>query len=293
MGRVDWLIDALRQSGNIRVCRGTLEPVGGGSINRAFKISADPGPLFVKVNDPDARAMFEAEALGLALLREAGGPRVPEVIAVGSAEGGAYIALEWLDLGAKTASAERDLGAGLARQHRRLAETFGWDRDNTIGTTPQINTQTPDWGRFFADQRLGFQIGLAERNGLSPGIIDSARELLDQVQTLLGAHAPSPSLLHGDLWGGNWGATRAGTAVIFDPAVYFGDRETDIAMTRLFGGFGPDFYSAYEAAWPLPAGWQRRAELYKLYHLLNHFNLFGASYAGAVRSSIGACLQRR
>jgi len=150
-----WLIDALRCSG-IRTRADAFEPVGGGSINRAFKVLTERGPLFVKVNAPAAQAMFEAEAQGLALLRRAGGVRVPEVVAVGSAEAGAFIALEWLDLGGKTAGAERGLGIALARQHRHTAEAFGWDRDNTIGATPQVNAQTRDWTAFSG---LGFSSG--------------------------------------------------------------------------------------------------------------------------------------
>jgi fructosamine-3-kinase len=291
--QTDWLIDALWQTGRIRIRRPVPERIGGGSVNRTFKLRADAGPLFVKVSAPNAAAMLEAQAQGLALLREADAVRVPEVLAVGRVEAGAFLALEWLELGAKTASAESALGTALARQHRHTAESFGWERDNTIGTTPQVNTRASDWTAFFAERRLRFQLDLAERNGLSGAVVEPARALVDTLEGLLGDHTPAPSLLHGDLWGGNWGATRDDTAVIFDPAVYFGDRETDIAMTRLFGGFGPDFYAAYEAAWPLTPGWQRRVDLYNLYHLLNHFNLFGAGYAAAVGTAVNACLRRQ
>jgi len=170
-------------------------------------------------------------------------------------------------------------------QHRKTAAQFGWERENTIGSTPQHNEPCDDWPEFFRERRLACQLELARRNGLPDEVQSALRNLLDQVPALLCDHSPEPSLLHGDLWGGNRGTLRDGTPVVFDPAVYFGDRETDLAMTRLFGGFGHEFYAAYAAELPLAAGWERRADLYNLYHLLNHFNLFGRGYLDAVRST--------
>jgi len=241
--------------------------------------------LFVKLNRAERIEMFAAEAAGLRALEQANAIRVPRVIELGCAGDAAFLALEWLDFASEESGADRRLGQALALQHRKTAAQFGWERENTIGSTPQHNEPCDDWAEFFRERRLAYQLELARRNGL-PGEVESAlRNLLDQVPALLSGHSPEPSLLHGDLWGGNRGTLRDATPVVFDPAVYFGDRETDLAMTRLFGGFGQDFYTAYAAELPLAAGWEQRADLYNLYHLLNHFNLFGSAYLGAVQST--------
>jgi fructosamine-3-kinase len=168
-------------------------------------------------------------------------------------------------------------GRVLACLHRCTATDFGWHRENTIGSTPQHNTRARDWVAFWRERRLGFQLDLAARNGYGRALLDSGERLMSVLDGLIG-HRPVASLLHGDLWGGNIGASRDGEPVIFDPAVYFGDRETDLAMTELFGGFGSDFYAAYREAWPLPPEYATRKTLYNLYHVLNHLNLFGGGY---------------
>lgn len=224
--------------------------------------------------------MFEAEAEGLAELKKAAAIRVPEVYDVGTNDDGAYIEMERLELmrdGARDAAMLGELGAGLASLHRHTAESHGWHRNNTIGPTPQHNSQTDDWVAFFRTYRLGFQLDLAARNGYSGELQDLGKRLAERLGDLFHDYAPLPSLLHGDLWAGNWGVAD-GAPVIFDPAVYYGDRETDIAMTQLFGGFGKAFFCEYERAWPLAAGSAERLELYKLYHILNHLNLFGSVY---------------
>jgi fructosamine-3-kinase len=170
------------------------------------------------------------------------------------------------------------MGQGLAALHRNSAEYFGFTSDNYIGRTPQPNPPTRSWIEFFREQRLAFQLDLAISKGFE-FLRDDGRRLLSQLDAMFAGHDPVPSLLHGDLWGGNWASLNSGEPVIFDPAVYYGDRETDLAMTRLFGGFGDNFYTAYQAAWPMSVGWQRRSELYQLYHVLNHANLFGIGYA--------------
>lgn len=270
---------------------GDPEAVGGGSINRAFKVLSEQGPLFLKLNTPSALGMFEAEAAGLEVLAQAGAVRVPAVVAAGAVADAAYLILEWIDFGTKSEAAERSLGADLASQHRVTRSEFGWDRDNTIGSTPQVNTRAGDWLTFFCERRLRYQLALAVRNGLPAATVADVERLLDGVAVLFDAYEPEASLLHGDLWGGNWGVTTDGAAVIFDPAVYYGDRETDLAMTRLFGGFGNAFYDAYTQAWPLAPGWERRVELYNLYHLLNHFNLFGAGYLASVQGALAKLLR--
>ncbi|MDH3419883.1 MAG: fructosamine kinase family protein [Gammaproteobacteria bacterium] len=287
---VKLLSEELRRRCGIRLLGGA-EAVGGGSINRAFKVLSEQGPLFLKLNTPSALGMFEAEAAGLEILAQAEAVRVPAVVAVGAVADAAYLILEWIVFGPKSEAAERSLGADLASQHRVTRSEFGWDRDNTIGSTPQVNAPTGDWPTFFCEHRLRYQLALAVRNGLPAATAADVERLLDKVAVLFDAYEPDASLLHGDLWGGNWGVTTDGTPVIFDPAVYYGDRETDLAMTRLFGGFGSAFYDAYAEAWPLAPGWERRVELYNLYHLLNHFNLFGAGYLASVQGALEKLLR--
>jgi len=166
----------------------------------------------------------------------------------------------------------------LAALHRRQAARFGWARDNTIGATPQANGWCESWTMFWRERRLAPQLALAARNGYR---ID-----VPPVWRLLEGHEPAPSLLHGDLWSGNAGFLPDGAPVLFDPAVYYGDREADLAMTELFGGFPGEFYCAYNAAWPLASGYQQRKPLYNLYHLLNHLNLFGGGYLTQVRAAL-------
>jgi protein-ribulosamine 3-kinase len=261
----------------------TAEPaeavaVSGGSISRTYRVPSSRGPLFVKLNHAADVEMFEAEVDGLEALRGAHSLAIPAVYSVGSVNETAYLFLEWLDLESESTPAEMALGRGLARQHRISNDCFGWTRDNVIGSTRQPNDQTEGWVAFLRDQRLGFQLALAEKNGLPRAEREASVELLTGLDRFFDGDLPAPSLLHGDLWSGNWGATSAAVPYVFDPAVYFGDREADLAMTRLFGGFGHEFYAAYQAEWPLPTGWQRRVDLYNLYHLLNHFNLFGGGY---------------
>jgi len=202
----------------------------------------------------------------------------------------AFLILEYLELGSGNVDAHRLLGEQLARLHRNSASKHGWFRDNTIGSTAQHNPREDDWPRFFARHRLGFQLDLAERNGLAPAAVEAGRELGDRLHALFVDYHPQPSLLHGDLWSGNVAYTGNGAPVLFDPAVYYGDRETDIAMTELFGGFGSAFYDAYGAAWPLDTGYAVRGDLYRLYHVLNHFNLFGGGYGARAQRMIRSLL---
>lgn len=268
-------------------CAGQPEgAVGGGSINACYRWPARAITLFVKVAPAAALSMFEAEAAGLAELARANALRVPRVLACGTDDAAAaFLALEWIEPGQADAACERRLGAGLAALHAVTAPHFGWVRDNTIGRTPQANGWCASWEEFFRERRLRPQLELAAANGM--GALAAAGErLLAALPALLAAHTPAASLLHGDLWGGNWLAGADGAPVVFDPAVYYGDRETDLAMTRLFGGFGPAFYRAYEAAAPPRPGAEVRAGLYKLYHVLNHANLFGGGYGAAARELI-------
>ncbi|HUQ74313.1 MAG TPA: fructosamine kinase family protein [Burkholderiales bacterium] len=256
-----------------------LEPVSGGCIHRSYRALVDGRTRFLKMNDARMSDAFAAEADGLSALRAAG-CRAPEPLAHGVKDGEAYLLMEFLDLG--PGGDFSALGKLLAALHQARGERFGWARDNYIGATAQQNGWCESWAQFWRERRLGPQLAIARRKGFA---IDAAR-----VCDLLDAHAPQPSLVHGDLWSGNVGflATgRTAAPVLFDPAVYYGDREVDLAMTELFGGFPREFYSAYEAAWPLPPGYETRKHLYNLYHLLNHLNLFGGGYLAQVNSTLG------
>jgi fructosamine-3-kinase len=232
--------------------------------------------------------MLDAEADGLRALAATGAIRVPQPIADGVAGSIAYLALEWLDFGGGGRDAL--LGRALAELHRKTGPRFGWHRDNTIGTSAQANAWSDDWPTFFRDRRLAPQFARAAANGHGGAFARSGDRLLLGVPTLLAGHSPVPSLLHGDLWSGNAARLASGEPVIFDPAVYYGDREADLAMSELFGGFGADFHAAYRDAWPLTAGYATRRTLYNLYHVLNHLNLFGAGYRAQAESMVGALL---
>lgn len=253
------------------------DEAGGGCINRAFLLEGGGERYFVKLNGAERFTMFEAEAEGLKQLAATQTVRVPMPLCSGMAEDQAFLVLEYLPLQAADARAQDALGHQLAQLHRVTAPTFGWHCDNTIGSTPQPNTPTTDWIAFWRNQRLGFQLQLAAHNG-SPALRDKGEQLLQQLPAFFTDYRPVASLLHGDLWGGNAAATSNGEPVIFDPAVYYGDREADMAMTELFGGFSARFHAAYREAWPLDAGYRGRKNLYNLYHVLNHFNLFGGGY---------------
>lgn len=253
--------------------------VHGGCIAQSYRWESDGGPLFVKLADAAQLPMLEAEAAGLQELASAEAIRVPAVLAVGAAGERAFLALEWIDLRAGATQAEAKLGERLAWQHRLSAPRFGWNRDNTIGSTPQVNEWSRDWVAFLRERRLRYQLDLAAANGYGDRLQQRGAELLRLLGAFFTSYRPVPSLLHGDLWGGNWSADPSGEPVVFDPAVYYGDREADIAMTRLFGGFGPAFYTAYQSEWPLDQAAGTRRTLYNLYHVLNHLNLFGGGYA--------------
>jgi len=250
--------------------------VGGGCINQGYRISDGTLTFFVKLNRADQLAMFEAEAIGLQHMRAAEAIRIPKPICTGIAESSAYIVLEWLDLGRGSSQAWADMGRNLARMHQYQKSTaFGWERNNTIGSTPQINSWTSNWTEFFTQYRIGYQLELGARNG---GRFRNGARLLDRIPEFLAGHEPKPSIVHGDLWSGNAAVMQSGEPVIFDPATYWGDREVDLAMTELFGGFPADFYRGYEEVYPTDSGYKTRKTLYNLYHILNHFNLFGGSY---------------
>ena len=265
----------------------TSNALGGGCINSATRLSDGRRHFFVKLNRADRLAMFEAEQAGLEEIAATHTLRVPQPICCGLSGDQAFIVLEHLEL---HGSGDSNLaGARLAALHRHTSDRFGWHRDNTIGSTPQPNDVSRDWAGFWREQRLGFQLDLAARNGLGRRIANRGALLLSLFPALLD-HAPVPSLLHGDLWGGNLAYSVAGDPVIFDPATYYGDREAEIAMTELFGRMPSNFYTAYNEAWPLDPGYASRKRLYNLYHILNHANMFGGGYVGQAAGMIDALL---
>lgn len=252
------------------------QSIGGGCINSAWRVQGGNRSYFVKLNTSDGLEMFEAEADGLRELGNPGAIKVPEPVCTGLAEGQAYIVMEDIALGGSGDPAR--FGRELAQLHRTTRPRFGWFRDNTIGSTPQYNREHDDWIAFWREQRLGAQLEMAARKGHGGTLQKLGGELMGCFPSLFSGYQPQPSLLHGDLWSGNYAYSRGGDPVIFDPAVYYGDREADIAMTELFGGFGADFYAAYNEAWPLDEGYSVRKGFYNLYHILNHLNLFGGGY---------------
>ncbi|MBD2000807.1 fructosamine kinase family protein [Leptolyngbya sp. FACHB-541] len=263
-------------------------PVGGGSVNQAYALTSGSQSYFVKINQATRIAMFEAEALGLKQIASTKTIRVPKPICWGTVDSSAYIVLEWLDLGYGTHRAWEEMGRNLAAMHRVSSDRgFGWEQQNTIGFMPQVNPWTTDWTEFFAQQRIGYQFQLAQRRG---GNFPNKERLLVAIPELLEGHNPQSSLVHGDLWSGNAAVTQLEEPVILDPATYFGDREVDLAMTELFGSFPNEFYRAYDKAFPLEPGYERRKTLYNLYHILNHFNQFGGSYEGQANRMIASLL---
>lgn len=264
-----------------------IKPVAGGDINRAFMIETERHAFFVKVNSlPDAIRIFVAESAGLGLLRQALPEAVPTVLSTGQAHGDAFLLMEWIEPGARDGQASARLGALLATLHRKHQKSFGLDHDNFIGTLPQSNSEHGDWATFFIRERLDKQVRAGLANGwISTALATAFEKLYDRLGDLFPDEPPS--LLHGDLWGGNWLARTHGAPVLIDPAVYYGHREADMAMTRLFGGFDDQFYHAYHESYPLSPGWQDRVDLFNLYPLLVHLNLFGRAYLPKIEAIVG------
>lgn len=265
--------------------------IGGGCINTARLLEGRDGRRwFVKLNRAELLPMFEAEADGLEAMVATRTVRVPKPLCHGVTGGQAYLVMEAIGSG-HGADASATLGLQLAQMHRNTQDRFGWHRGNTIGSTPQANSLESDWVRFWREQRLGFQLELAARNGYRGELQRKGTRLLAELARILDGHQPLPSLLHGDLWSGNYSIDEQGQPVIFDPATYYGDREADLAMTELFGGFDSEFYQAYRREWPLDDGYPRRRTLYNLYHILNHLNLFGGGYAGQAERMMDSLLR--
>lgn len=264
--------------------------IGGGCINEAFKVSNDNKHYFVKLNSASCLPMFEAEAAGLNEIYHSHTLRVPSPICWGGNNHQSWLVLEYLILNNTSSGDASALGSGLAAMHRIHSEHFGWVRDNTIGNTPQINTYTSNWVQFWRDHRLGYQLKLAKNNGYTGKIQMLGERLMSELNIFFNSTSPAASLLHGDLWNGNISFDVEGQPIIYDPAVYYGDREADIAMTELFGMFPTAFYAAYRDDYPLDSGYNTRKILYNLYHILNHLNLFGGCYRHQAEQMINKLL---
>lgn len=262
--------------------------VAGGSINTACKISDGERHYFVKTNAARHAFMFEAEAEGLREIADSNTVRVPQPICYGEYGSQCFVLMEYLELGGRADMAM--FGQQLAAMHRVTADQYGWHIDNTIGSTPQPNAQNNDWIDFWRSQRLGFQLQLAARNGYGGQLQRLGERLMADMHLLFESDPPVASMLHGDLWSGNYGALPDAEPVIFDPAFYYGDRETDLAMTTLFGGFNSDFYAAYNESWPLDEAYAVRKNFYNIYHIINHLNLFGGGYQSQAINMIEATL---
>lgn len=260
-----------------------LESATGGCISKTYRATSKAGKhWFVKTNRPDQDAMFYAEYAALEALSNSQTIRIPQPLAAGSNEFISYLIMEYIPLHAD--GNQHHAGEKLAAMHQHTAELFGWQQDNTIGSTPQSNHQHTDWVAFWREERLLPQLNLAKDNGYTLPAYEQGLKLAEQFAVLFSNYTPASSLLHGDLWGGNLSFDADGNPVIYDPATYYGDRETDMAMTELFGGFSADFYSGYNAVTPLDPGYKTRKTLYNLYHILNHYNLFGEGYASQASS---------
>lgn len=258
-------------------------PIDGGDINECYSIANGDTRFFVKVNSKDSLPIYEAEAESLRHLTNSGEISVPQVVYIGVIKEKAVLVLDFIVMKPLNDENAYLLGKDLARLHRWGEQPeYGFDIDNFIGTTEQRNNWHRKWSQFFADHRIGFQLKLAEERGMYFGDIET---IVDAVKERLGNHQPKASLLHGDLWQGNASATISGP-MVYDPASYWGDREVDIAMTTLFGGFPDSFYKGYEEIWPLDPGFEDRKDIYNLYHLINHSLLFGGPYLAQTEALI-------
>lgn len=254
----------------------TREPISGGDINNAYRVSDGRTSYFVKTNHKSKSYMFAAEEIGLNELFKSNTISVPQPIAHGVHAIDAYIIMQYVTMHRQTDS--HLFGEKLAQLHLCESKKFGFEVDNSIGSTPQVNAWNDSWVKFWQKQRLEYQIDLIHSNGLSHKVVDLGMRLVEKTPEFFKTYEPKASLLHGDLWSGNWAALSQGEPIIFDPAPYYGDHEADLAMTELFGHPGVNFYASYHSIFNIDEGYKVRKLFYNLYHILNHANLFGGGY---------------
>lgn len=251
-------------------------PTPGGDINQAWQLKTNQGNFFLKTNKPQLEIIFQQEQLALDIIKASNTLLCPKPINFGKTDNFSWLLMEFIELTSQGDDYLR--GQQLAQMHQVTSDKFGWQADNFIGRTPQYNSYSDNWLDFYANQRLKPQLNFAQQNAASTLLLDSGYQLIEELDKFFINYTPLPSLLHGDLWGGNSAFTTSGHPIIYDPASYYGDRETDLAMTEMFGGFSSNFYQGYNSVYPLDQGYKTRKDLYNLYHLLNHFNLFGGHY---------------
>ena len=289
---IDWRLIERKLAGQLqlRLSGAKSTPLVGGDINLAFRLDCASYRYFVKLNRADRESMFVAEREGLEALRSSQTIRVPEVHLTGNDGEHAYIVMEYIDLcGSVEPGGAMDhdrLAQALAAMHACVQSRFGFHCDNAIGSTTQLNRPMTNWVEFWREQRLKFQLELAHRNGIAAKLIDRGSRLAENLEQFFTTYQPQASLLHGDLWDGNWGFDHAGNPVVYDPACYYGDHEADLAMMELFGHPGERFFASYTEHFPLDTGYTLRRELYNLYHILNHANLFGGGYGAQAQRMI-------
>jgi len=267
----------------------TFFAISGGSINQTHVLNLTNGQrVFMKQNPSPPTDFFLSETRGLKLLSQVkNGPRIPKPLAVQSVSRPTFILLEYIESSSEDENFAEKLALSLAELHRMSQEHYGLDHDNYIGSTPQKNALEKDGIVFFRDQRIDFQRQLARRSGLLPVTIDKEIDsLCDELGKFLNISGEKPALLHGDLWSGNYFPDSEGKPCIFDPAVYYGLREADLAITELFGRLPQKFYDAYQEVFPMNPGYEERKDLFNLYHLLNHLNIFGSSYLSSVQQIV-------
>ncbi len=260
------------------------QSLSGGDTNIAYKVSDGVRHYFVKMNRKSQAFMFLAEGVALNMLQKSNTIIVPEVIAQGVYGSDSYLVLGFIDMQGQPDS--RLFGEKLAQLHSCYEQQFGFDVDNIIGATAQVNAWTDNWVEFWQKHRLGRQLELARQNGLDHKLYDLGLQLIDKTPYFFQSYQPKASLLHGDLWRGNWSANAHGEPILFDPASYFGDHEADLAMTELFGHPGVHFYESYQQYFVIDDGYAVRKLFYNVYHIINHANLFGGEYVNQAINSI-------
>ena len=280
------LREALAALAGSEFIKAEFRPSGTGCINETWEARGGGQSLFFKMGPLSAYSMYQQERLGLDELRRCEAIRVPAVIGVLQLDTAAVLVLEFVSLHSPRPDNDERVGNALAALHHIEGKHFGLSHDNYIGRTPQINTPDTDWWRFWCECRMTPQLRLAGLKGMRRQLLEKLETLIEHIPAAFGDHRPKPVLLHGDLWSGNLAVDSTGKPVLFDPAVYYGDRETDIAMSKMFGAMRPAAYSAYHAHHPELPGAEHRRQLYDLYHWLNHFNLFGVTYLGQVENTV-------
>ena len=280
----------LAEHANVAELKFNITARHGGDTHRSYRAAINGSIdghdcVFVKVNDLRQANVLQSEFKSLQLINNLQLSGYPKPLVFKTDHRNCYLVMTYHDLTPLNENSSAQLGEILAEQHRQTAEIFGWELDNYIGLSLQKNTRSKSWLEFYREQRLGYQLELAIINGLNSELVKQIQNIQASIESYFVGYEPIPSLLHGDLWSGNTSFDQTTSRpLLYDPAPYYGDRETDIAMTELFGRFPESFYQAYHQAYPLHQGYEKRKPLYNLYHALNHFNLFGKGYTNMVSS---------